>query len=91
MTPASFGRMLRSRAAIEHALIEGLRAIVELHDVDMTDRTASAIQEMALVAHLNVELMLDCRDLLLECAVRLSDLVPPEVNAREPDPEEGDS
>jgi hypothetical protein len=89
--PPPFVRTFRSRAAIERALIEGIRAIVELHDFDRENRTASAIAEISLVTHLNAELMLDVRDLLMECAVRLSELVPPEFQPRESDPAEGDS
>ena len=74
--PPGYTKTLRPRAAIERAHVEGVKALVELHDFDPENRANMAIAEISLVANLALEIALDQRELLAECAWRLSELTP---------------
>jgi hypothetical protein len=70
----------RSRAAIERTLSEGIRAISDLEGFEDTPREAASAVETGLINRLSLEVLLDLRDLVAECAWRLSDLVPKPKN-----------
>lgn len=69
-------KRLRPRDAIEYAHIEGLKAIAELCEFEPEHRANLAVSETSLVTKLEFEVLLDIRDLVAECAWRLSDLAP---------------
>src|SRR5581483_4424532 len=70
----SAGTPPRPRSAIERTYLEGLQAISQLEGFERESRAATATAEGGLVAGLALEILLDVRDLVAECAWRLSDL-----------------
>jgi len=64
----------RPRSAIERTYLQGLQAITQLEGFERENRAATATAEGGLVAGLALEVLLDLRDLIAECAWRLSDL-----------------
>ena|SRR5579872_2253469 len=72
--PPPQARLPRSRKAIETAYLDGVKAISMLQGFEEERRARNATEETRLVAALLLEVVLDVRDLVAECAWRLSDI-----------------
>ena len=72
--PPPGAHALKSRESIEESYIQGLRAISELEGFARQSRADLAGAEVGLVAGLALEVLLDVRDLMAECAWRLSEI-----------------